>query len=90
MHIRIKRQDLIDWLTTVNKKYIAEGWKFCGFHNKDYNMVKIRKPYDKDELIFNEDGYKYQSLFPSVMNTKDYLFFKSRGYNFDSLINELQ
>ena len=80
MNISIKRDDLIEWLNIVNKPYIDKGWEFAGFHNRDYNMVKIRKKYDKGEFHYNEDGFEYKSLFPNIMNTKDYLFFKSKGY----------
>jgi hypothetical protein len=83
MNFSIKRNDLIEWLNVVHKSLIDDGWEFAGFHNRDYNMVKIRKKYEENEFQFNEDGYKYQSLFPSVMNTKDYLFFKSKGYSIE-------
>lgn len=80
MNIKIKREDLIEWLNVIHKQLILEGWEFCGFHNRDYNMVKIRKKYSEDEIQINEDGFKYKSLYPNEMNTKDYLFFKSKGY----------
>lgn len=80
MNVKIKKEDLIEWLNTINKSLIEDGWEFCGFHNKDYNMVKIRKPYSDNEIKINEDGYKYKSLYPNKMNTKDYLFFTNKGY----------
>ena len=80
MYIKFEREHLIDWLNVVNKALIIEGWEFCGFHNRDYNMVRIRKKYEKDEMVMNEDGYKYKSLYPNLMNTKDYLYFRSKGY----------
>jgi hypothetical protein len=48
--------------------------------------VKIRKPYEKDEINFNEDGYKYEQIFLNVVNTHDYLFLKSKGYNVDAML----
>lgn len=83
MNVKLKREDLIKWLNIVHKSLVSDGWEFCGFHNRDYNMVKIRKPYTNGEICFNEDGFKYQELFPSSMNTKDYLFFTSRGYKIE-------
>lgn len=83
MNIRIKKQDLVDWLNVVHKSLVEEGWEFCGFHNRDYNMVKIRRPYAEGQYHYNEDGFEYKSLFPSVMNTRDYLFFTAKGYKIE-------
>lgn len=83
MKVKLKREDLIEWLNVVHKSTIAEGWEFCGFHNRDYNMVKIRRPYTEDEIHYSEDGFKYQTLHPNFMNTKDYLFFTSKGYKIE-------
>lgn len=83
MHIKIKREDLIEWLNVVNHSLVSNGWEFCGFHNRDYNMVKIRRLYTEGQIHYNEDGFEYKSLYPNVMNTKDYLFFTSKGYKFE-------
>jgi hypothetical protein len=78
--LKIKEQDLKDWFNIINRCKVNDGWEFVKVFNDDYFAVKIRKPYSKDEIAFNDDGYKYETLYVNFEKTKDYLFFTQRGY----------
>lgn len=86
MHkIKFKAQDVEDCVKTNNPELFEKGWEVFKVYTKDFYAVKIRKPYDEDEIAFNEDGYKYDMVYPSVQKTRDYLFFLDRGYDVRSL-----
>jgi len=80
MNFKIEKEDLREWMETVHKKSLSEGWEFAGYY---YNYVKVHKQYEKGECKVNSCGYKYKSLHPNQYNIVDYNFFKSRGYPLD-------
>lgn len=83
--IKFKEQDVEDCVKTNNPKRFEEGWEVFKVYTEYFYAVKVRKPYDKDEIAFNEDGYKYDMMYADVNKTRDYLFFLDRGYDVRSL-----
>ena len=50
---------------------IPDGWEFYKEYTPEkdgYSGVKIRKLYESTEIAFNEDGYKYDMVFPTKKN----------------------
>ncbi len=85
--LKISKKDVKQCVLTNHAKAFEDGWKIFKIYNdKHIFAVKIRKKYDKDEINFNEDGYKYDQIFLNVLNTRDYLFLKSKGYNVDGML----
>lgn len=41
---------------------------------------KLRKKYDKDELDFNEDGFKYRTVSVNINYVRAYQFLQSKSY----------
>lgn len=73
---QITDEDLIELIE------IPEGWeifKIYKYKSDGYSGVKIRKPYDENELKFNEDGFKYDIKTISL-NHKNYDILRSKGY----------
>lgn len=63
---------------------IPDGWEFYKKYIPKidgYAGLKIRRPYKPNELAFNEDGYKYDMIFPEEVkkgvNIDEY---RSKGY----------
>ena len=80
--LKFTKEHIEECVKTNNKKLFDEGWETFKVYNEDYiYALKIRKPYDKDEVAFNEDGYKYKQIFININSTRDYLFFLTKGYD---------
>lgn len=74
----ITEQELLECL----KSDIPEGWEVFSFKIDKYlQFIKIRKPYDEGEFNFNEDGFKYQTVFLRTGTTRHYKYLVSKGYN---------
>jgi hypothetical protein len=74
----ITEEDLFDCL----KNDIPDGWEVFNYHiDKHWQGIKIRKKYDEDEIDFNEDGYKYKTIFLSIGKTSHYKCLIEKGYN---------
>ena len=74
----ITEEDLYDCL----KNEIPIGWDVFNYHiDKHWQGIKIRKPYSKDEIHFNEDGYEYKTIFLSPNKTEQYKCLVKKGYN---------
>ena len=75
-----KKEDIARCIEVCNPSLFADGWEIFKVYNEDYWGVKVRKPYDEDEIDFNECGYKYKMIYVSLGNTEYYMFFKRLGY----------
>ena len=85
--LKISKEDVEQCVKANHSRKFEDGWKVFKVYNDEHIFaVKIRKPYEKDEINFNEDGFKYEQIFLNVMNTRDYLFLKSKGYNVDAML----
>ena len=85
--LKISKEDVEQCVKTNHSRKFEDGWEVFKVYNDEHIFaVKIRKPYEKGEIDFNEDGYKYEQIFLNVMNTRDYLFLKSKGYNVDAML----
>lgn len=85
--LKISKEDVEMCVKTNNSHDFTEGWEVFKVYNDEHIFaVKIRKPYEKDEIDFNEDGFKYKQIFLNIMNTRDYLFLKSKGYDVDRML----
>lgn len=74
----ITEEDLLDCL----KNDIPDGWEVFNYHiDKHWQGIKIRKPYEEGEIYFNEDGYKYKTIFLSQGKTSQYKCLIQKGYN---------
>ena len=85
--LKISKEDVEMCVKTNYSRDFADGWKVFKVYNDEHIFaVKIRKPYEKGEIDFNEDGFKYKQIFLNIMNTRDYLFLKSKGYDVDRML----
>ena len=85
--LKISKEDVEQCVKTNHSIKFEDGWEVFKVYNDEHIFaVKIRKPYEKGEIDFNEDGFKYEQIFLNVMNTRDYLFLKLKGYNVDAML----
>lgn len=75
---KFTKAELVEILTP----FIPVGWEV--FEAQGNNRLKIRKPYNADEIAFNEDGYKYDMLWVEFGKTKYYLRLIELGYTFSN------
>lgn len=84
--MKFSKEHLKEWILKVYSNLFEDGWHIFKIYTEEeygYSMVKIRKLYDEYDLTFNEDGYKYKTIGPSMERTRDYLFFTSKGYKIE-------
>ena len=85
--LKISKEDVEQCVKANHSRKFEDGWEVFKVYNDEHIFaVKIRKPYEKGEIDFNEDGFKYEQIFLNVMNTRDYLLLKSKGYNVDAML----
>lgn len=73
--MKFKAENIITVLTPE----IPDGWELYGTLNQT-DGIKIRRPYNDDEIAINEDGYMYNTIFLSVYKTAHYLRLTNLGY----------
>jgi hypothetical protein len=66
-------------LVEILTPFIPDGWEA---YEVQSGGLKIRKPYDANEIAFNEDGYKYDMLWVEFGKTRHYLRLIELGYTF--------
>lgn len=72
-------------LLSVLEYSIPKGWSVFDYCiERWWQGIRIRKPYDTNDIPLNPDGFKYKTLFLEPELTVQYLKLTELGYLTDS------